>query len=173
MSLVCKSCRFFQSLPVVCNDRCPPQLQFINKVVFFPFVAPHDQAVQRTIEIPLLPDMWWLMSLFTGRAFFRVMVQRQIPTVLLLQTIVSPRCAWTRWSMPLPCSLAASQSFTSLSWCRDSFPWSCGPWRFRGCTWTRCAYVSLRLILLPLASGSHLLRAGLACEYGYVDFSGR
>ena len=31
---------------------------------------PHDQAVQRTIEIPLLPYLWCLMSLFTGRAFF-------------------------------------------------------------------------------------------------------
>ena len=28
-----------KSLPVVCNDRCPRQLQFINKVVIIPFVA--------------------------------------------------------------------------------------------------------------------------------------
>ena len=39
MSLVCRSCRF-QSLPVVCNDRCPPQLQFINMVVYTPVVVP-------------------------------------------------------------------------------------------------------------------------------------
>ena len=36
---VCMSCRFFQLLPVVCNDRCPPQLQFVYKVVIIPFVA--------------------------------------------------------------------------------------------------------------------------------------
>ena len=30
----------FQSLPVVCNDSCPPQLQFINMVVYTPVVVP-------------------------------------------------------------------------------------------------------------------------------------
>ena len=52
-------------LPVVapvCNDRCPSQLQYIHKIVIFPFrgaeAYPHVPAVQPTIEIPLLPYMW-------------------------------------------------------------------------------------------------------------------
>ena len=50
--------------------------------------------------------------------------------VLLLQTIVTPRCAWTRWSMPLFCmSCCFPKSFTSLSWRKVSLPWSCGPWQ--------------------------------------------
>ena len=46
-------------LPVVCNDRCLSQLQFINKVVHTPVVAqsliPMVQTVRQTIEIPHLP----------------------------------------------------------------------------------------------------------------------
>ena len=42
---------------VVCRDRFPPQLQFINKVVYTDVVA------QCFFEIPLLPYTWWPMSL--------------------------------------------------------------------------------------------------------------
>ena len=130
-----------KSLPV--NDRCPPQLRFINMVVITPFVAPeaypHDQAVQRTIEIPVavfkvvdvpvalvvlvvshpcrcaeaashgptfrrtteLPQMLDTVIDVPGVLIFPVVVQRQIPMVLLFSRPQKlPSCAWTRWSMP-------------------------------------------------------------------------
>ena len=46
MSLVCRSCRY----TVVCNDRCPPQLQFINKVVIFLFVAQEADSHGLTVQ---------------------------------------------------------------------------------------------------------------------------
>ena len=39
--------------PVVCNDRCPPQLQFINKVVIFPFVAQRHIQMVKLFNRPL------------------------------------------------------------------------------------------------------------------------
>ena len=117
---------------------------------------PRVPAVQQTIEIPLLLHMWWLTSLlhwscrFSGAAVAKTVVLPQLQPVeknvvtgraffpVAVQTTVTPRCAWTRWSMPLLCrSCCFPMSFTFLSWCRDSFAWSCGPWRFRSCTWTR------------------------------------
>ena len=164
-----------QVLPVVasCVQRQVPSTAAVHRQGrHLPFrgaeAYPHVPAVQQTLEVPLLPYMWWLTSLLhwscrfsgaavaktvvlpqlqpidknvvTSRAFFAVVVQRQIPMVLLLQTIVTLRCAWSRWSMPLLCrSCCFPTSFTPLSWRRDSFPWSCGPWRLRSCTWTKCS----------------------------------
>ena len=55
----------------VCNDRCPPQLQFFYKFVDIPFVS-HRHIIPWSccspdLEIPLLPYTWWSMSLFTGQ----------------------------------------------------------------------------------------------------------
>ena len=113
MSLVCRSCRFFQVVARCVQRQVTSTAAAHQQGRHLPFrgaeAYPHDHAVQRTIEIPLLPYMWWFMSLFTGRGFSPVVVQRQIPVVLLLQTIVSPRCTWTRCSTSL---LAGGESPT-------------------------------------------------------------
>ena len=61
-------------LPVVCNDRLPSTTAVHQQGRHLPFrgaeAYPHDQAVQQTTEIPLLPYTRWLISLFTGRADF-------------------------------------------------------------------------------------------------------
>ena len=62
---------------------------------------PHDQAVQGTIEIPLLPYSRWLLSLFTGRADFPSWCRGGFPwSRLLVGPQLLPSCVWTRWLTP-------------------------------------------------------------------------
>ena len=74
MSLVCRSCRFFQVVARCVQRQVPSTVAVHQHGRHLPFrgaeAYPHDQAVQQTIEIPLLPYTRWLMSLFIGRADF-------------------------------------------------------------------------------------------------------
>ena len=74
MSLVCRSCSFFQVVACCVQRQVPSTTAVHEQGRHLPFRGadsyPHDQAVQQTIEIPLLPYTRWLMSLFTGRADF-------------------------------------------------------------------------------------------------------
>ena len=70
--------------PVVCNDRLPwftgcRKRRFLRSCRTAE-AHPHDQAVQQTIVIPLLPYTWWSMSLCTGRQISFV-AQRHISMV--------------------------------------------------------------------------------------------
>ena len=82
-----KDCFAFHTVvhtPAVCNDRClgvdgaencgSSTVAVHSQGRRLPCRAaeahPHDQAVQQTIVIPLLPYTRWSMSLFTGRADF-------------------------------------------------------------------------------------------------------
>ena len=87
---------FFRVVALCVQRQVPSTAALHQQRRLLPFrgadAHPHDEAVQRTIEIPLLPCMWWFMSLFTGRAFFPVVVQRQIPMVqTVLQTTEIPQ----------------------------------------------------------------------------------
>ena len=117
--------------PVVCNDRCLG-LRGAENCGFSAVAAhfqgrrlpcrtaeahPHDQAVQQTIVIPLLPYTRWSMSLCTGRADFLrgAEASSMVQTVCLTMDI--PSCS-TRWPMSL---LSWSCRFTSSSWRRGRF----------------------------------------------------
>ena len=108
------------------------------------------QIVQNTVLVPQLHFIEGRLPPFVP--------QRQIPMVLPVQiTIETPQLQSVRWSVPLLCrscharcrltvahgsdtaelrrcrscssSVFWTWSSTSLSWCRDSFPWSCsGRW---------------------------------------------
>ena len=110
----------------------------------------YGQIVQNTVLVPQLQFIEGRLPPFVP--------QKQITMVLPVQfTIETPQLQSVRWSMPRLCmscharcrsdwcswfrhcrilwrcrscssSVSWSWSSTSLSWCRDSFPWSCsGP----------------------------------------------
>ena len=117
--LVCRSCRFFQVVARCVQGQVPSKTA-VHQQGHLPFrgaeANPHDQAVQQTIEIPLLPYTRWLMSLFTGRADFPsrgpdCSSDHRDSAVLLRQ---GDRCPC--------CTGRLSRRF--LSWCRGRFPWS-------------------------------------------------
>ena len=107
---------------IVQNTSLVPQLQFVGgrRPPFVPQrQIPMVLPVQITIETPQLQSVRWLMPLLCRSCHARCR---------------SDRCLWFRHCRILwrcrSCSSSISWTWssTSLSWCRDRFPWSCsGP----------------------------------------------
>ena len=105
MSLVCRSCRYV----IVCNDRCPPQLQFINKFVIFLFVAqrliPMVHTARRTTGTSQLRVDKVFDAPFSQVVQISFVAQRHIPMVqtarrtveisqLLVKVVDALICSW-------------------------------------------------------------------------------